>query len=139
MTIDITYGNDVKRKKNKKAFVYNPGDFEFELEFWTIWTLPHFSFKSQYVKRYLISCIKNIVCELSRGLPYNLSFSLGTDSSKVNNNPAIFLSPEALKDSANSPRKTKSLDNSNILHMFNNNSLQQHISDLTEPKCHKTK
>ena len=33
MTIDITYGNDVKRKKNKKAFVYNPGDFEFELEF----------------------------------------------------------------------------------------------------------
>ena len=107
MTIDITYGNDVKRKKNKKPFVYNPGDFEFELELWTIWTLPHFSFKSLYVKRYLISCIKNIVCEVSRGLPYDHSFSLGTDSYKVNHNPAIFSVPRGTERLSKFPQADK--------------------------------
>ena len=58
----------------------------------------------------------------------------------------FFLSPQALKNLASLPKQTKSLDNSNILHAFNNNSLQTHLNsqlcyscDLIEPKCNKTK
>ena len=40
----------------------------------------------------------------------------------ANHNPTIFLSTQALKSFKSSPRLTKSLDNSNILHIFNNNT-----------------
>ena len=75
------------------------------------------------------------------------SISLGTDSPLANNNPAIFESPLALKYLANPP------DNSNVLHMFNNNTYtdfrtdHKHFlipsyiisSDLIKPKCYKAK
>ena len=67
-----------------------------------------------------------------------------------NHNPAIFSVLQALKNLISLPRQTKSLANSNVLHMFNSNpywfqnSPETHLnsklccsSDLTEPKSHK--
>ena len=36
--------------------------------------------------------------------------------------PSNFFVPQALKNLISPPRETKSLDNSNMLHMFNNNT-----------------
>ena len=48
------------------------------------------------------------------------SVSLGTDPALANYNTAIFLLSQASKNLTSSPRQTKSPDNFNILHMFNN-------------------
>ena len=47
---------------------------------------------------------------------------MGTDSRLANHNPAIFPVPQALKNLISPLRQTKSLDNSNVLHMFNNST-----------------
>ena len=49
------------------------------------------------------------------------SISLGTDFPTQTTNHQFFLSPQALKNLISPPRQTKSPDNSNVLHMFNNN------------------
>ena len=48
------------------------------------------------------------------------SVSLGSNPPLVNHTPAIFLSLQALKNLISPPRKAKSPDNFNVLHMFNN-------------------
>ena len=50
------------------------------------------------------------------------SVNLGTDPSLVNHNPAISYVPQALENLLSPPRQTKSPDNSNVLHVFNNNT-----------------
>ena len=47
------------------------------------------------------------------------SVSLSTDFSQANHNPAIFLSPQALKN-LKIPSDRQSPDHSNMLHLFNN-------------------
>ena len=82
----------------------------------------------------------------------NHSVSLGADPPNQITIWQLILSPQALKNLKSPSLKTKSLDNSNIFHMFNNNILisQQptksffnsmlcYSSDLAEPNCHKTK
>ena len=50
------------------------------------------------------------------------SVNLGTDPSLANHNPAISSVPQALENLLSPPRQTKSPDNSNVLHVFNNNT-----------------
>ena len=49
-------------------------------------------------------------------------YSISTDSSQANHNPAIFQCLQALKNVTSLLRQSKSPDNNNVLLMFNNNS-----------------
>ena len=50
------------------------------------------------------------------------SVSLGTDPSYKTRIQQFFLSSQAMKNLASLPGQTKSLDNFNVLYMFNNNT-----------------
>ena len=72
----------------------------------------------------LISNVENLdvvilICNL---LEYSHSVSLGTDLSLASHNPGILLSFQALENLISPPRQEKSPDNSNVLHMLNNNT-----------------
>ena len=72
----------------------------------------------------------NLITYAKKQKKFVVCVSRGTDPSQANHDPAIILGHQALKNlrSPPPPRQTKRLDNSNILHMFNNNTYMH--SDL---------
>ena len=72
----------------------------------------------------------NLITYAKKQKKFVVCVSRGTDPSQANHDPAIILGHQALKNlrSPPLPRQTKRLDNSNILHMFNNNTYMH--SDL---------
>ena len=72
----------------------------------------------------------NLITYAKKQKKFVVCVSRGTDPSQANHDPAIILGHQALKNLRSPPplRQTKRLDNSNILHMFNNNTYMH--SDL---------
>ena len=67
------------------------------------------------------------------------SVSLGTDPPLANTIQQFFSVPQTLKNLAIPPRSTKSPDNSNVLHMFNNNNTYNDFQQLTSKWFNRTK
>ena len=83
-------------------------------------SLPDFLTVSSFLRAEI--WILTEVTTSSWPISWHHSISLSTDSPVANHNPAISHDPTGTENLTSHPKQTKSLNNSNMLHILNNNT-----------------